>query len=162
MNIPSQERDMTSTVKARGSGTGDTKVSSLWFRLVAKRSTWGRSHRRTTESNTTCRSSHSVLTGLWKRDRQSASTLKVPGICLTTRLLSIILQITTKRTITYHLKKLNTKNTTAYGVGNPGPNLRQAQKCGCVKLVNGILMFPYDLKPHKYGLCVCLKINNQK
>jgi hypothetical protein len=58
---------------------------SLWFRLVAKRSTWGRSHRRTTELNTTCRSSHSVLTGLWKRDRQSASTLKVPGICLTTR-----------------------------------------------------------------------------
>jgi hypothetical protein len=57
----------------------------LWFRLVAKRSTWGRSHRRTTESNTTCRSSHSVLTGLWKRDRQSASTLKVPRICLTTR-----------------------------------------------------------------------------
>jgi hypothetical protein len=61
------------------------KVSSLWFRLVAKRSTWGRSHRRTTESNTTCSSSHSVLTGLWMRDRQSASTLKVHGICLTTR-----------------------------------------------------------------------------
>jgi hypothetical protein len=57
----------------------------LWFRLVAKRSTWWRSHRRTTESNTTCSYSHSVLTGLWKRDRQSASTLKVPGICLTTR-----------------------------------------------------------------------------
>jgi hypothetical protein len=32
---------------------------------------------RTNESNTTCSSSHSVLTGLWKRDRQSASTLKV-------------------------------------------------------------------------------------
>jgi hypothetical protein len=76
---------MASTAKARGSGTGVTKVSNLWFRLVAKRSTWGRSHRRTTESNTTCSSSHSVLTGLWKRDRQSASTLKVPGICLTTR-----------------------------------------------------------------------------
>jgi hypothetical protein len=26
----------------------------LWFRLVAKRSTWGRSHRTATESNTTC------------------------------------------------------------------------------------------------------------
>jgi hypothetical protein len=25
-----------------------------------------------------------------------------------------------------------------YGIGNPGPGLRQAQKCDWVKLVNGI------------------------
>ena len=29
------------------------------------------------------------------------------------------------------------KKTTAYYIGNPGPGLGQAQKCGGVKLVNG-------------------------
>jgi hypothetical protein len=30
------------------------------------------------------------------------------------------------------------KNTTACDIGNPGPGLGQAQKCGRVKSVNGI------------------------
>ena len=31
------------------------------------------------------------------------------------------------------------KNTMTYEAGNPGPGLGQAEKCGKVKLVNGIL-----------------------
>jgi hypothetical protein len=34
-----------------------------------------------------------------------------------------------------HLNSLNTQKTTAYDVGNLGPGLRLAQKCGVVKLV---------------------------
>jgi hypothetical protein len=37
------------------------------------------------------------------------------------------------------LYRLNIKKTTTYDVGNPGPGLVQAPKCGRVKLVNGIL-----------------------
>jgi hypothetical protein len=33
---------------------------------------------------------------------------------------------------------LNLKKTTTYDVGNPGPGLGQAHKCGRVKSVNGI------------------------
>jgi hypothetical protein len=33
---------------------------------------------------------------------------------------------------------LNTKKTTAYGIGHPGSHLGQAQKGGGVKPVNGI------------------------
>jgi hypothetical protein len=39
----------------------------------------------------------------------------------------------TKRTITYPLKSLNIKKTTTYDIGNPGPDLGQAQKCGGFK-----------------------------
>jgi hypothetical protein len=35
------------------------------------------------------------------------------------------------------------KNTTTYDVGNPDPGLRQATKCGMVKLVNGIPTLPF-------------------
>ena len=34
------------------------------------------------------------------------------------------------------------KKIMAYGIGNPGPDLEQAQKCGGVKLVNGIVNHP--------------------
>jgi len=46
----------------------------------------------------------------------------------------------TKWTITSHpkLNSLNTKKTTTYEVGNPGLGLRQAQKCGGAKPINGI------------------------
>ena len=52
---------------------------------------------------------------------------------------STIQQISTKWTIASYLKSLNIKKTTTYDVGNPGPGLVQAPKCGRVKLVNGIL-----------------------
>ena len=45
--------------------------------------------------------------------------------------------ISIKRTTTSHHKQLNTKKTTIYGVGNSGSSLRQAQRCGGVKWVNG-------------------------
>ena len=51
---------------------------------------------------------------------------------------STISTIWTKRITTSHLKPLNTKTTT-YDVGYPSPGLRQTQKCGGVKPVNGIL-----------------------
>jgi hypothetical protein len=38
------------------------------------------------------------------------------------------------------LNSLNIKKTMTYNVGNPGPVLRQAQKSGMIKLVNGILI----------------------
>jgi hypothetical protein len=34
------------------------------------------------------------------------------------------------------------QKTLAYGIGNPGPGLGQAQKCGKVKLVNGFSTIP--------------------
>ena len=34
---------------------------------------------------------------------------------------------------TSHLKSLNTKKAMIYSIGNPGPGLGQAQKCGGVK-----------------------------
>ena len=53
--------------------------------------------------------------------------------------------ISTKQTITSHLKSLNTiKQTTTYDVGNPCPGLGQAQGCGWVKPVNEILTSPLD------------------
>jgi len=55
---------------------------------------------------------------------------------------SIIPPISTKRKITSHLHSLNTKKTTTYDVGNPGPGLGQAHKCGSVKLVNVIPTIP--------------------
>ena len=53
------------------------------------------------------------------------------------RLLTIS-PISTKQTINSHLILLNTKKTMTYDVGNPGPGLGQAQKCGRVKQNNGI------------------------
>jgi len=49
--------------------------------------------------------------------------------------LSAIPPISTKRTIISHLNSLNTQKTPSYDVGNLGPGLRLAQKCGVVKLV---------------------------
>ena len=49
---------------------------------------------------------------------------------------STIPPIWKKRPITSHLEDIK-KNMT-YDFGNPGPDLRQAQKCGRVNLVNGI------------------------
>ena len=47
-----------------------------------------------------------------------------------------------KQTITSHLNSLNIKKKTmTYDVGNPGPGLGQAQKCGRVKPVNGIYIY---------------------
>jgi hypothetical protein len=50
--------------------------------------------------------------------------------------------ISTKRTIIFHLNSLSIKKTTTYEVRNPGPGLRQAQKCGRVKYINGIPTLP--------------------
>jgi hypothetical protein len=47
----------------------------------------------------------------------------------------IITTMSTKRTITSHLKSLNIKNTVTYHVGNPGPGLWQAQRCGGLNLL---------------------------
>ena len=57
---------------------------------------------------------------------------KLPAVVLT------ISPISTKQTINSHLNLLNTKKTMTYDVGNPGPGLGQAQKCGRVKQNNGI------------------------
>ena len=48
----------------------------------------------------------------------------------------------TKQTITYDVNLLNTKQTTPYDVGNPGPDMGQAQKCGGCKTTNGISTLP--------------------
>ena len=61
-------------------------------------------------------------------------------------LYTIIRQISTKQTITFHLKLLiikHEKNTTTYDTGKPGPGLGQEQKCDRVKLVNEILTIPF-------------------
>ena len=50
--------------------------------------------------------------------------------------MSTISPISTK-CYTSHINSLNTK-TTPYDIGNPGPDLGQAQKCGGVKPVYGI------------------------
>ena len=47
-----------------------------------------------------------------------------------------------KEQYTSHLYSLNTKKTRLYGMGNLGPGLGQAQKCGMIKLVNGIETLP--------------------
>jgi len=46
--------------------------------------------------------------------------------------------ISTKRTTTFYLNLLNTKNNTTFNFNNPCPDLGQAQKCGGVKPVNWI------------------------
>jgi hypothetical protein len=55
---------------------------------------------------------------------------------------STIPSISTKQTVTSHLSSLNTKKTTTYDDVNPGSDLGQAQTCGGVKQVNGILTLP--------------------
>ena len=45
-------------------------------------------------------------------------------------MLITVRSISTKHTTYSHLKSLNTKKTTAYVDGNPGPGLGQAQKYG--------------------------------
>jgi len=57
---------------------------------------------------------------------------------------STIPLISTKQTITSHLKSLNIKRSTAYDIGNPGPRLGQAQKCCGVKSVKGISTSIHD------------------
>ena len=51
---------------------------------------------------------------------------------------STIPPISTKQTVTSHLSSLNTKKTTTYDAGYPGPGLGhvQTQKGGVVKPVN--------------------------
>ena len=44
--------------------------------------------------------------------------------------------ISTKQTITSHIKPMNIKNTTSDD-GNPGHDLGRAQKCDGVKPING-------------------------
>ena len=46
--------------------------------------------------------------------------------------------VSTKQTITYHHISLNIKKTVTNDVRNPGPGLRQTQKCTGFKPVNGI------------------------
>jgi hypothetical protein len=48
----------------------------------------------------------------------------------------------TKRTITSHLKSLNTKKTMTYYIGNSDPCLGLSQQCDGVKPVKGIPTFP--------------------
>ena len=48
--------------------------------------------------------------------------------------------------------------TTTYDVGNPSPGLRQAQKCGWVKPINGIPTFP----PRQLDLQRQYKTNDQE
>ena len=44
--------------------------------------------------------------------------------------------------LSFQLTSLNTEKTMTYDVENPGPVLGQAQQCGGVNLVNGILTLP--------------------
>jgi len=46
--------------------------------------------------------------------------------------------ISTERANTFHLNSLNTRKNTTHDVRNPGPDLRQTQKCDGVKPVNVI------------------------
>jgi len=52
--------------------------------------------------------------------------------------MSTIPTMSTNRPITSYLNSLNRQRTTTYGVGNLGPGLGHAQKCGGVIPVNGI------------------------
>jgi hypothetical protein len=52
--------------------------------------------------------------------------------------LNMIIFYQQNKIITSYLKSWNIKKFMTYGIGNPGPGLRQAQKCDWVKLVNGI------------------------
>ena len=56
--------------------------------------------------------------------------------------MSTIPLISTKQTITSHLKSLNIKKN-IYNTGNPGLVLWQAQTCGGVKPLNGIPTLPH-------------------
>ena len=47
--------------------------------------------------------------------------------------------ISTKQTITSHLKSLNIKNTMTYGAGNPHNGLGKVQKCCKVFLTDKVL-----------------------
>ena len=47
-----------------------------------------------------------------------------------------------KWTTIYHLNSLNTRNTTAYDIGNPGPGLGQVHKYGGISPVNWISPLP--------------------
>ena len=51
---------------------------------------------------------------------------------------SIVPPISTIWTIASHLNSVNTKKTIMYDIGNTGPSLGQAQKCGGIKWVSEI------------------------
>jgi hypothetical protein len=53
-----------------------------------------------------------------------------------------LMPISTKRKNTSFKKKKKKNKPTTYVVGNPGPGLGQAQKCGGVNPVNGIPNLP--------------------
>ena len=52
------------------------------------------------------------------------------------------ININKAKTIASHLNSLNTKKTMTYDIGHPDHGLGQAQKCGGVKLLNGIPTLP--------------------
>ena len=68
--------------------------------------------------------------------------------------------ISTKQTITSHLKLLNTKKTMTFSFGIQVPGLRQVQTCGCVKLVKGIKTLPMLITVSfcHFGSISCKKI----
>ena len=81
---------------------------------------------------------------------------------------STIPPISTKWTSTHHLNSLNLKKTTTYDIGNPGPRLGHAQKCGWVKpaywiLVQDVYLFDYSVFWLWWRLCLkpamCTKLD---
>jgi hypothetical protein len=48
----------------------------------------------------------------------------------------------TNNILSFQLNSLNTKKTTTYDIGSPGPGFGQAQQCGEIKPVNGIPTLP--------------------
>lgn len=55
---------------------------------------------------------------------------------------SIVTLLSTKLTIRSYLNSMNTIKSIAYGIENTGSGLGQTQKCGWVKLINGISNLP--------------------
>ena len=73
--------DRTSTPMADGSGTEDTNSGSFWFHLVVNRSNNGIPHSRVSARKTDGCREHSVP-AIWEgRDRMSARTFNLPGMC---------------------------------------------------------------------------------
>ena len=72
---------------------------------------------------------------------------------------------TVKQTITSHLKSLNIKKkkTMTYDIGNSGPDLGQAQKCGGVKMVKVTLQhnctFYKPIRAYLIVILYCFLIN---
>ena len=67
--------------RADGSGTGDTNSGSLWFHLVANRSNNGIPHSRVRARKTDGCRDHSVPDIWERRNKMSARTFNLPGLC---------------------------------------------------------------------------------